>query len=213
MPNNPDLVPTSVNLSPEQLIVATTNIPPTINVPTFVNPVGEFFRVLELEFLVKSSEKIIQLATFIRQKDETIKMFYMRLFKFKEDIQNITDLAAAHRYLRSLEGTLTLHAQVLQRVSVEFGDLYILLHVYNISEKLELAHAHYEASTMRSPSHSRPQLPLAGSTRSSHFSSRAKAVHSTPPILPSYNYYGNPSHKDNECNIPSKDIFCDYCGK
>jgi len=29
--------------------------------------------------------------------------------------------------------------------------------VYNISEKLELAHAHYEASTMRPPSRSRPQ--------------------------------------------------------
>jgi hypothetical protein len=50
-------------------------------------------------------------------------------------------------------------------------------------------------------------------TRSSHFSSRAKAVHSVAPILPSYNYYGNPTHKASECNIPSKDFFCDYCGK
>jgi hypothetical protein len=32
---------------------------------------GEFFRVLKLEFLMKSSEKILQLATFSRQKDET----------------------------------------------------------------------------------------------------------------------------------------------
>jgi hypothetical protein len=38
----------------------------------------------------------------------------------------------------------------------KFGDSYILLDVYNISEKLELAHAHYEARTMRPPSHSRP---------------------------------------------------------
>jgi hypothetical protein len=44
-----------------------------------------------------------------------------------------------------LENTLTLHAQVLQRVFIEFGDSYTLLDVYNISEKLELAHAHYEA--------------------------------------------------------------------
>jgi hypothetical protein len=43
-------------------------------------------------------------------------MFYMRLLKFKKDTQSITDLEVAHRYLRSLEGTLTLHAQVLQHV-------------------------------------------------------------------------------------------------
>ncbi len=64
--NNPDLVPTSINLSPQQLIAATANIPPTIDAPAFVDPVGEFFRILELEFLVKSSEKILQLATFSR---------------------------------------------------------------------------------------------------------------------------------------------------
>ncbi len=64
MPNNPDPVPTSVNLSPQQLIAVTANIPPTIDAPTFVDPVGEFFRILELEFPVKSSEKILQLATF-----------------------------------------------------------------------------------------------------------------------------------------------------
>ncbi len=40
-----------------------------------------------------------------------------------------------------------------------------------------------------------------------------KAVHLVAPILPSYNHYGNPTHKANECNIPSKDFFCDYCGK
>ncbi len=38
-------------------------------------------------------------------------------------------------------------------------------------------------------------------------------MHSTTPILPSYNYCGNPAHKASECNIPSKDLFCDYCGK
>jgi hypothetical protein len=64
MLNNPDLVPTSVNLSLQQLIIVTTNIPPTINALAFADPVGEFFQVLELEFPVKSSEKILQLATF-----------------------------------------------------------------------------------------------------------------------------------------------------
>jgi hypothetical protein len=73
-------------------------------------------------------------------------MLYRRLFKLKEDIQSITNKEAAHWYLRSLGGTPTLHAQVLQRVFVKFGDSYILLDVYNIFEKLELAHAHYEAS-------------------------------------------------------------------
>jgi hypothetical protein len=46
VPNNLDLVPTSVNLSPQQLIVATTNIPPTTNAPAFVDPLGEFFEFL-----------------------------------------------------------------------------------------------------------------------------------------------------------------------
>jgi hypothetical protein len=41
--DNPDPIPASVNLSPQQLIVATTNIPPTIDAPTFANLVGEFF--------------------------------------------------------------------------------------------------------------------------------------------------------------------------
>jgi hypothetical protein len=63
VPNNPDPVPTLVVLSPQQLIAATTNIPPTINVLAFANPVGKFFRILELEFPIKSSEKILQLAT------------------------------------------------------------------------------------------------------------------------------------------------------
>jgi hypothetical protein len=185
VPNNPDLVPTLVNISPQQLIVITANIPPTIDAAAFADPVGEFFQVLELEFPVKSSEKILQLVTFSRQKDETLKMLYRRLLKLKEDTQSITDLEAAHRYLRSLEGIPTLHAQVLQRVFTKFGDSYTLLHVYNISEKLELAHAHYEANTMRPPSHSRPQPPPAALTRSSHSSSRAKAVHLVTPILPS----------------------------
>jgi len=57
VPNNPNPIPTSINISPQQLIVATTNIPPTIDAPAFADPVGEFFRVLELEFLVKNSEK------------------------------------------------------------------------------------------------------------------------------------------------------------
>jgi hypothetical protein len=136
--NNPDPVPTSVNLFPQQLIVATANIPPTINAPGFADPVGEFFRILELEFPVKSFEKILQLATFSRQKDETLKMLYRRLLKLKEDTQSITDLEAAHWYLCSSEGTPTLHAQVLQRVFAEFGDSYTLLDVYNIFRKARI---------------------------------------------------------------------------
>jgi hypothetical protein len=139
-------------------------------------------------------------------------MFYKKLFKLKKDTQSITNLEATHRYLRSLEGTLTLHVQVLQRIFTEFGNSYTLLDVYNISEKLELVHAHYEANTMRPPSRSRPQPPLVAPTRSSH-SARAKMMHSAAPILPSCNYCGNPTHKTSECNIPSEDSFCDYCGK
>jgi hypothetical protein len=43
VPNNSDQVLTSVNLSPHQLIVTTANKPPTIDAPTFVHLVGEFF--------------------------------------------------------------------------------------------------------------------------------------------------------------------------
>jgi hypothetical protein len=57
MPNNLDPVPTLVNFSFQQLIVATANIPPTIDAPAFVDPVGVFFQVFELEFSVKSFEK------------------------------------------------------------------------------------------------------------------------------------------------------------
>jgi hypothetical protein len=103
--------------------------------------------------------------------------------------------------------------QVLQRVFTKFGDSYTLLDVYNIFEKLELAHAHYEASTMRPPSSSRPQLPPAVPTRSSHSSLRAKVVHSATPILLYNNYCGNRTHKASECNIPFEDLFCDCCGK
>jgi len=137
-------------------------------------------------------------------------MLYRKLLELKEDTESITDLEAAHLYICSLEGTLTLHVQVLQRVFIEFGDSYTLLDVYNISEKLEVAHAHYEASTMRPPSRSRPHPPLAVPTKSSYYSSRAKVVHLTTPILFSCNDCGNPIHKANECNIPSKDLFCDY---
>jgi hypothetical protein len=57
---------------------------------------GEFFWILELEFLVKSFEKILQLATFSWQKDETLKMLYRKLPQLKEDTQSIIDLKAAH---------------------------------------------------------------------------------------------------------------------
>jgi hypothetical protein len=98
----------------------------------------------------------MQFATFSQQKDETLKMLYRRLLKLKEDIQSITYLKVAHSYLLSLESSPTLYAQVLQQVFAELGDSYTLLDVYNISKKLELACAHYEANTTRPPSHSRP---------------------------------------------------------
>jgi hypothetical protein len=85
--------------------------------------------------------------------------------------------------------------------------------VYNISKKLELAHAHYEANTMKPPSHSWPQPPPVAPTKSTHSSSSAKAMHSVAPILPFCNYCDNHAHKVNECNILYKDFFCDYCEK
>jgi len=66
---------------------------------------------------------------------------------------------------------------------------------------------------MTPPSHSRPQPSPTVPTRSSHSSSRAKAMHWAAPILLFCNYYGNPTHKASECNIPFKDFFYYYCGK
>jgi hypothetical protein len=43
LPNNPDLIPTLINISPQQLIIAIANIPLTIDEQAFVDPVGEFF--------------------------------------------------------------------------------------------------------------------------------------------------------------------------
>jgi hypothetical protein len=71
VPNNPNLVPILINLYPQQFIDITANIPPTIDALAFADLVGEFFRVLELEFLIKIFEKNLQLATFSWQKDET----------------------------------------------------------------------------------------------------------------------------------------------
>jgi hypothetical protein len=68
VPNNPDPIPTLVNLSPQQFIVATANIPPTIDAPTFADLVGEFFRILELEFPVKSFEKLCSSPHFLGRR-------------------------------------------------------------------------------------------------------------------------------------------------
>jgi len=43
MPNNLHPVPTLVNISPQQLIATTANIPPTTNALTFADLMGEFF--------------------------------------------------------------------------------------------------------------------------------------------------------------------------
>jgi hypothetical protein len=43
VPNNPNLVPTLVNFSLQQLIVATAKISPTNDATAFADLVGEFF--------------------------------------------------------------------------------------------------------------------------------------------------------------------------
>jgi len=61
VPNNLNLVFTLVNISPQQLIAIIANIPPTIDAPTFADPMGEFFRILELEFPIKNFENFCNL--------------------------------------------------------------------------------------------------------------------------------------------------------
>ncbi len=85
MPNNPNPVPISVKKFLQQLIVAIANIPPTINAPAFANIVGEFFRVLELEFSIKSFEFFATRHLFLVEGWNFLKMFYRRLFKLKKD--------------------------------------------------------------------------------------------------------------------------------
>jgi hypothetical protein len=83
MPNNPNPVLISINLSPQQLIVALqTFFPPSMH-QLFTDLVGEFFQVLQLEFPIKISKKNLQLTTFSWQKDETLKMLYKRLSSLK----------------------------------------------------------------------------------------------------------------------------------
>jgi hypothetical protein len=64
MPNNLDSIRISINFVSQQIIATTANIPPTIDAPTFTDPMGESFRVFELELSIKSSEKILHLDTF-----------------------------------------------------------------------------------------------------------------------------------------------------
>jgi len=74
-------------------------------------------------------------------------------------------------------------------------------------------YVHYEVSITRPPSCSKIQPPLVTPIKSSHSSLKVKVMHLVAPILPSCNYCGNLAHKANECNVPSEDLFCDYCGK
>jgi len=68
MPHNPDPVPILVNLSPQQLIIVTTNNFPTIDAPAFVDPVGEFFQVLELQFWLRVLKKFYNSPPFFDKK-------------------------------------------------------------------------------------------------------------------------------------------------
>jgi hypothetical protein len=75
IPDNPAPVPTLVALTPQQLARATANVPPTINALASADPVGQFFAILEVEFPMKSSEKILQLATLPDRKMRPLKCF------------------------------------------------------------------------------------------------------------------------------------------
>jgi hypothetical protein len=68
VPNNPNSVPTLVNFSPQQLIAVTVNIPPTTDALAFANPMGEFFRILELEFQSKVLKKICSSPPFLGKR-------------------------------------------------------------------------------------------------------------------------------------------------
>ncbi len=55
--NNPYLISTSVNIFPQRFIVVIANIPPTIDVLAFVNPLGYSFEFLNWNFQLKVLKK------------------------------------------------------------------------------------------------------------------------------------------------------------
>jgi hypothetical protein len=75
MPNNLDPVPISVNLFHQQLIATTVNIPPTIDALAFADLVGEFFRVLELEYWLKVLKKNCSLPPYFNRRMKPSKCF------------------------------------------------------------------------------------------------------------------------------------------
>jgi hypothetical protein len=75
MPNNLDLVLTSINLSLQQFIAITVNILPTIDATTFVNPVREFFRVLEQNFRLKVLKKFCNLPPSLGKRTKPSRCF------------------------------------------------------------------------------------------------------------------------------------------
>jgi hypothetical protein len=50
MLNNPNLIPTSINLFPQQFIITIANIPPTIDASTFADLWGSSFEFLSWNF-------------------------------------------------------------------------------------------------------------------------------------------------------------------
>ncbi len=75
MPNNLDLVRTSVNLSLPQLIVVTTNILPTTDALAFANPMGNSFEFLSWNFQSKVLKKIYNSPPSLDKKMKPSRCF------------------------------------------------------------------------------------------------------------------------------------------
>lgn len=68
-----DPEPTAVTLTPAEMAAAMVNIPREVMVPTYADPVTEFFNLLDHAFPLKSLEKVVELNNFACKKGETCR--------------------------------------------------------------------------------------------------------------------------------------------
>jgi len=73
--NNPDLIPISINFSPQQLIVVIINIPPTINAPAFAIQLGNSFEFSSWDFWLRVLKKNYNSSPFFGKRRKPSRCF------------------------------------------------------------------------------------------------------------------------------------------
>ncbi len=117
VPNNPDPLLILVYIFRLQFIIAIANVPPTIDAPAFVDPVGEFFQVLKLEFPVKSSEKILQSPPLFGKRMKPSRCFTRGFSSLKRILRT------SHNW--KLPISIFIHWKVLQHSMRRFSNGFL----------------------------------------------------------------------------------------